>query len=92
VIGLLEALPIVPVVDQAEVLHFIDVQHLYGRGFGWIDIHLLACARVAGQPLWTLDRRLALAAKELSLEPLEIRVPKFFTPRPRATDLSSGFV
>jgi len=71
VISLLEALPTVPLLDHEDVLHFIDVQHLHGRGLGWIDIHLLASARVAGLPLWTLDRRFALATKELSIDPLD---------------------
>jgi predicted nucleic acid-binding protein len=69
VIGLLDALPTVLLVDHQEVLDFISAQRLHGRGLGWVDVHLLASARLAGLPLWTLDRRLALAATQLSLEP-----------------------
>ncbi len=29
-----------------------------GRGIGWVDVQLLASARLTGIPLWTLDRRL----------------------------------
>jgi hypothetical protein len=29
-----------------------------GLGLGYIDIHLLAAARLAGVPLWTEDRNL----------------------------------
>jgi predicted nucleic acid-binding protein len=69
VLGLLEALPKVPVADHAEVLDFIALLRLHGRGLGWVDMHLLASARLAKLPLWTLDRRLTSAAAELSLEP-----------------------
>lgn len=69
VIGLLEALPRVPLVDHQEVLGFIVAQRLHGRGLGWVDMHLLASARLDNLPLWTLDRRLASVAVELSLEP-----------------------
>jgi predicted nucleic acid-binding protein len=69
VIGLLEALPRVPLVHHEEVLDFIAAQRLHGRGLGWVDMHVLACARLANLPLWTLDRRLASVAAELSLRP-----------------------
>jgi predicted nucleic acid-binding protein len=67
VLGLLEALPQLPLADHEEVLTFIAAHRLHGRGLGWIDVHLLASARLARLPLWTLDRRLAAAANELSL-------------------------
>ena len=69
VLGLLEALPAVELASHEEVLAFIAVQRLQGRGLGWVDMHLLASARLAGLPLWTLDRRLQLAARDLSLAP-----------------------
>ena len=51
VIGLLEALPSVPLVDHEEVLDFIAPQRLHGRALGWVDTHLLASARLANRPL-----------------------------------------
>jgi predicted nucleic acid-binding protein len=69
VIGLLQALPQAPVADHAELLEFVDAHRLYGRGLGWVDLHLLASARLANLPLWTLDRYLAVAARQLSLQP-----------------------
>ncbi len=65
VLELLRALPRAPEAEFSEVLHLIEHHHLYGRGLGWIDVHLLASARLAGIPMWTLDRRLAEAASEL---------------------------
>jgi predicted nucleic acid-binding protein len=67
VLGLLEALPHVPLAEHEEVLGFIAANQLHGRGLGWIDVHMLASARLAGQAFWTLDRQLAIAAAELSL-------------------------
>jgi len=72
VITLLEALPSVPVVDHDEIMHFVGARRLHGRGLGWVDMHLLASARIAAVPLWTFDRRLALAAAELSLSPFDL--------------------
>jgi len=40
-----------------------------GRGIGWVDVHLLASARLTGIPLWTLDRRLKEVAGSLGLGP-----------------------
>jgi predicted nucleic acid-binding protein len=67
ILGLLQALPAAPTLEHAEVLHFIDAHQLQGRGLGWIDMHLLAAAKLAHVPLWTLDRRLAAAASALGL-------------------------
>ena len=65
VLSLLEALPATPVADHHEVLRFLDDRRLHGRGLGWIDVHLLAAARLAGVPLWTLDKQLAAVAAQL---------------------------
>ena len=69
ILSLLAALPTAPVVDHEEVLQFIEASHLSGRGLGWTDVHLLASARLAGMPLWTMDKRLAIAARDLSISP-----------------------
>lgn len=68
VIELLDALPQAPVVDHEEALEFVTTRRLFGRGLGWIGVHLLASAQLARVPLWTLDRRLASAARQLALE------------------------
>jgi hypothetical protein len=47
---------------------YIERHSLMGRGIGWIDVHLLAAAALAGTAqLWTRDGRLAAVASELSL-------------------------
>ena len=68
VLELLMSLPAVPVATEAEALEFIERRTLMGRGIGYVDVHLLASAALAGTArLWTRDRRLALVAGELGL-------------------------
>lgn len=67
VLGLLAALPAAPLAGQDDVLALVESRRLMGRGLGWIDMHLLAAAKLASLPLWTSDRRLAAAARELDL-------------------------
>jgi predicted nucleic acid-binding protein len=65
---LLRELPLVPTVDHEEALTFLERYRLHRRGIGWVDLHLLASARLAGTPLWTRDRRMAQAAGDLLIE------------------------
>lgn len=58
VLELLQGLPFVPGSTEAEALFFIDQHRLMGRGIGYIDVHLLASARLHGAKLWTRDKRL----------------------------------
>lgn len=68
ILELLGALPETPCADHAEVLNFVAERGLAGKGLGWIDVHLLASALLAGCSLWTLDKALAGAAAELIVE------------------------
>jgi predicted nucleic acid-binding protein len=68
VLELLGNLPSVPTATNAEAMEFIERRALMGRGIGYIDVHLLASAALAGTArLWTRDRRLAAVASELGL-------------------------
>jgi predicted nucleic acid-binding protein len=72
VLRLLGDLPATPMATHAEVLEFIDRRALMGRGMGYVDVHLLAAAALAGSArLWTRDRRLAAAAADLRLAHVE---------------------
>ena len=73
VITLLQALPVSPVVSDKESLCFIDTYSLMARGIGYIDVQLLASARLAGAHLWTRDKRLQTVALELGLAHLETK-------------------
>jgi predicted nucleic acid-binding protein len=56
-----------PAVPHRDVVEFVRVRRLHGRGIGWIDAHLLASALVGRLKLWTTDPRLALVAGELGI-------------------------
>ena len=61
-------LPQAVVATDAEVLGFIDRHALFGRGVGYVDVHLLAAVRLTqGAALWTQDRRLHDIAAGLGL-------------------------
>ncbi|HLQ86107.1 MAG TPA: type II toxin-antitoxin system VapC family toxin, partial [Salinisphaeraceae bacterium] len=63
ILGRLADLPQAPVAPHADTLAFVIRQQLGGRGIGWIDMHLLASARLAGRAtLYTHDKRLRAAA------------------------------
>ncbi len=63
----LNALPQAPRASDTEVMHLIDVRRLWGRGLGWVDMHLLAAALLSGFRFWTLDKRLDSTAFGLGL-------------------------
>jgi len=69
ILDLLAALPQAPEATHAEALGLVEARELMGAGLGWVDVHLLASALLAGVSLWTLDRPLARAAAQLGLRP-----------------------
>jgi predicted nucleic acid-binding protein len=48
-------------------MHLIEARRLWGRGFGWVDAHLLASALVSSCRFWTLDKRLLEVASDLDV-------------------------
>jgi predicted nucleic acid-binding protein len=68
ILRMLSRLPGAIVATDAEVLRFIDYNSLFGRGVGYVDIHLLAAVRLtAGSQLWTFDKRLKDVAVQLGM-------------------------
>ena len=67
ILNTLRDLPAAVVASDEEVLRFIDRYLLAGRGLGYIDVHLLAAARLSHAGLWTTDKRLQASAELLSL-------------------------
>lgn len=61
ILPLMAGLPAAAEVTHDEAMIYAETHHLYGRGLGWIDVHLLASAAISNIALWTLDRRLAAA-------------------------------
>jgi predicted nucleic acid-binding protein len=68
VLGLLGSLPSATLAQTDEVLSFIEKKHLFGKGIGFIDAHLLASTALAdASVLWTRDKRLLAVARDLNL-------------------------
>jgi len=69
VLNALSGLPSAKVATDAEVSEFVERQTLFGRGVGWVDVHLLAAARLtAGSRFWTRDKRLREIAARLNVD------------------------
>jgi hypothetical protein len=45
----------------------MEERRLWGRGLGWVDVHLLAAALLSHGRFWTLDKRLGAVSSELGL-------------------------
>ena len=67
--SLLQALPQAIWAEAEEVMQFMENYSLMGKGLGYIDMHLLASARLTRVPLWTLDQKLSEVAGKLGLAP-----------------------
>jgi predicted nucleic acid-binding protein len=57
-LGNLEKLPAALTATHREVMLFLQEGHLWGRGIGWIDAHLVASALLSNCHFWTLDSKL----------------------------------
>lgn len=57
-----------PTLTHDEVLDLVERRSLWGRGLSAVDAHLLgAVALVPGAQLWTRDKRLHAACRELGI-------------------------
>ena len=68
ILMLLQALPVAKVATHEELLRFIEIHGLMGKGLGLIDAHLLASAVLSRVSLWTLDKALRAAAASLGMD------------------------
>jgi len=61
-------LPRVVVATEEEAMGFIERHALYGRGVGYVAVHLLAAVRLTTSvALWTNDRKLHAIADAFGL-------------------------
>lgn len=65
ILELLQQLPAAMVAESDEALGYVERHKLYGKGIGYVDVHLLASAAIGGTRLWTRDRKLREVAQEL---------------------------
>jgi len=67
VLSLLQLLPCATMAQHEEVLRFIELHHLTGKGLGYIDVHLCASALLSGVPIWSYDKKLNEANEMLGI-------------------------
>ena len=67
ILTMLKALPEAHLLEHEEVMSFLEARHLYGRGIGWVDAHLLASTLLTGCVIWTFDKPLRSAALALNV-------------------------
>jgi hypothetical protein len=63
----LHEIPRVLVAQENEVLLLIETYKLMGRGLGYVDLHLIASAKLNQVKIWTRDKRMKLAAHDLKI-------------------------
>ena len=61
ILTMLNALPEAHLLEHEEVMSFLETRHLYGRGIGWVDAHLLASTLLTGCVIWTFGKPLRRA-------------------------------
>jgi len=67
ILQLLHLLPSIPPAEHREVLHFIELNRLMGKGLGYVDVHLAAAATLSAVPIWTLDKHFYEINKRLHI-------------------------
>jgi hypothetical protein len=64
----MQSLPMLDTVMHEELLLFIEQNQMMGKGLGFVDVHLMAAAMLAGIPLWTQDKKLKQACSRLNID------------------------
>jgi len=67
----LQRLPATDIADEIEVRHVLEKHRLWGKGLGWVDVHILAAANLAGWGILTADRAMFTAAKRMGIRARE---------------------
>ena len=67
VFGLMGRLPLAAMASDREARELVERHALAGTGIGWVDVHLLASARLSRVSIWTNDKALQRAAAKLGL-------------------------
>jgi predicted nucleic acid-binding protein len=68
ILDLLQLLPMCKQADFYEILSLISSKKLYGKGVGFVDVHLAAASLLSPCFLWTADKRLHAIATELRIQ------------------------
>jgi len=75
VLSLLQLLPLATLARHEEILQFIEMNHLMGKGLGYLDVHLAASAVLSGVPILSYDKKLNEVSGGLRIryDPLQLR-------------------
>jgi predicted nucleic acid-binding protein len=68
ILTLLNTLPFAKVATHEEVMEFIDLRRLMGKGLGYVDVHLLSSAILSETLILTYDRKLLGIAAKLDID------------------------
>jgi predicted nucleic acid-binding protein len=72
VLRLLSDLRQFPVLTHPELMTLVDAHELWGRGLSAVDVQLLgSVALVGGARLWTRDKRLVAASRDVGVASVE---------------------
>jgi len=66
-LGYFALLPQVPPAPESDVHRLLESCRLWGTGLGWVDLHILASAKISGWNLYTADRRMKVAAEAIGI-------------------------
>jgi len=66
-LGDLARLPQTLIAGEIEVHHLLESSRLWGKGLGWVDLHLLAAAKLSGWGILSADRALMRAASAIGI-------------------------
>ena len=64
----MQSLPMLEVVEDEELLLFIEHNQVMGTGLGLVDVHLIAAAILANIPIWTQDKKLKQMCSQLNMD------------------------
>jgi predicted nucleic acid-binding protein len=67
VLSLLQLLPLTTLARHEEILQFIEMNHLMGKGLGYMDVHLAASAVLSGVPILSYDKKLNEVSEGLGI-------------------------
>lgn len=67
ILSLLQTLDSSPELSLQELLGFIEMNKLQGKGVGFIDVHLLASSLLSDFKLWTIDKKLHTIAHTMGI-------------------------
>lgn len=67
ILSLMRSLPVAIQASHQEILKFIEIKKMMGKGIGYIDVHLIASAFLSNSALWSLDKKLNEISMELKV-------------------------